>query len=156
MRNNSEIFTLKSSAFKHGESIPPRYTCDGENINPLFEIRNVPHEAKNIVLIMDDPDTTSGGVWDHWILWNISPNTQYISEDNIPEGVTQGVNSWGHARYGGPCPPRGSNSHRYMFKLYALDKMLDLREGATKTELEKAMNGHILRGTVLMGMYGRE
>lgn len=153
--NNMGDFILKSSAFKHGELIPSRYTCDGENINPLFEIKNVPQEVKSLILIMDDPNATSGGAWDHWLLWNINPNTQYIAEDNIPEGAVQGANSWGRARYGGPCPPKGSAPHRYMFKLYALGVTLDLPEGAGKSELLEAMDGHILGETVLMGMYGR-
>lgn len=151
-----EDFVLKSSAFKNGGLIPSRYTCDGENINPLFEIRNVPNGTKSLVLIVDDPDATGGGVWDHWILWNINPSTQYISEDSIPENAQQGANSWGHARYGGPCPPRGNAPHRYMFKLYALGVTINLPGGSGKSELLEVMSGHVLEETVLMGMYGRK
>ena len=150
-----EKMIIKSGAFKDGDTIPPKYTCDGDNINPLIEIRNVPRGAKSLALVMDDPDATSGGVWDHWIMWSIEPGTQYISEDTVPEGAVSGKTSFGHERYGGPCPPEGNSPHRYVFKLYALDVMLDLSAGAQKPELEAAMEGHILDEAVLVGKYGR-
>ncbi|MDI6734315.1 MAG: YbhB/YbcL family Raf kinase inhibitor-like protein [Patescibacteria group bacterium] len=147
---------LKSSAFKQNEIIPQKHTCDGDNVNPLLEIRNVPPETKSSVLIVDDPDATRGGVWDHWLIWNINPKTQYIDEDTVPAGAIQGKNSFNNQKYGGPCPPKGSNPHRYMFKLYALDTELNLPEGSTKTELEKAMVGHVLDQTILIGFYSRK
>lgn len=146
---------LKSSGFKDGETIPSKYTCDGEDVNPLFEIRNVPAQTKSLALVLDDPDATRGTPWDHWILWNIPASTQYISEDSIPHGAIQGKNSFEHERYGGPCPPHGSKPHRYIFKLYALDTTIDIPAGSTKQDLEVAMNGHIIDQAVLTGMYGR-
>jgi hypothetical protein len=147
---------IKSSAFKDGEFIPEKFTCDGENVNPLLEIKNLPGGTKSLTLIMDDPDATSGVTWDHWILFNIDPKSQYIAEDNVPAGALQGKSSWGRASYGGPCPPRGAKPHRYMFKLYALDTLLDLTEGATKQEIEKAIENHIIDQTTLIGLYGRK
>ncbi|MDI6820818.1 MAG: YbhB/YbcL family Raf kinase inhibitor-like protein [Patescibacteria group bacterium] len=147
---------LKSSSFKQNETIPSKHTCDGDNVNPLLEIRNAPPETKSLVLIVDDPDATHGGVWDHWLVWNITPKTQYIDEDTVPAHAIQGKNSFGNQKYGGPCPPKGTGSHRYMFKLFALDTELDLKEGSTKTELEKAITGHILDQTVLTGLYSRK
>ena len=147
---------LKCSSFKEDGFIPERYTCDGENVNPFLEIRNVPKEAQSLALIIDDPDATNGKVWDHWIIWNIDPKTQYILEDSLPSNAVQGKNSWGSARYGGPCPPHGGEPHRYMFKLYALDIVLDLPSAATKAELERAMENHVIARTDLMGKYKRQ
>jgi hypothetical protein len=146
---------IKSSAFKDGERIPAKYTCDGDNVNPFLEIRNVPQGTKSLALIIDDPDATNGGVWDHWVIWNIEPGTQYIAEDTVPHGSIQGKSSWGSRRYGGPCPREGSAPHRYMFKLYALDTALELPEESGKTELLGAIEGHILDEAILMGKYGR-
>lgn len=146
---------LKSSAFKPNGFIPPKFTCDGENVNPLLEIREVPPNTKSLVLIMDDPDATGGVTWDHWLLYNIDPKTQYIDEASSAAAL-QGKNSWGKNIYGGPCPPKGSPPHRYMFKLYALDKTLDLPEGAVKSELEQMMKGHILDEALLIGLYQRK
>ncbi len=147
---------LKSSTFRDGDPIPAKFTCDGDNVNPMLEIRNAPHETKSFALVVDDPDASNGGVWDHWILWNIDPKTQYVMEDNIPFGAVEGKNSFGKEHYGGPCPPRGNNAHRYMFKLYALDTTFDLPQGASKSDLEAAIKGHVLEETVLMGRYGRK
>lgn len=147
--------TIKSSAFKDGDFIPSRFTGDGENINPLLEIKNVPEGTKSLALIMDDPDATGGVTWIHWVLWNIHPKTQYIAEDSVPEGAVVGVNSWGKNEYGGPYPPKGSKPHRYMFKLFALDTTLDLSPDAPLSQLEKAMEGHILDKALLVGLYKR-
>ena len=154
--NSMSNLVLKSSAFKEGEFIPKKFTCDGEDINPFLEIKGVPENAKSLVLIMDDPDATRGATWDHWLVFNIDPKTQYIDESSVPAHAIQGNNSWPKAEYGGPCPPKGSKPHRYMFKLYALDTVLDLPSGAGKVEIEKAMEGHILEQTVLIGLYERQ
>ena len=146
---------LKSPAFENGAEIPSRYTCDGENINPTLIIENVPEGVKSLVLIMDDPDATGGATWDHWLLWNIPPETKEISENSVPAGAIQGKTSWGTNKYGGPCPPKGSSPHRYIFKLYALDTVLDLTSDTNKADLEKAMEGRILSQKVLMGLYDR-
>lgn len=143
-----------SPSFEHNGKIPPLYTCDSENINPPFTILDVPDGAKSLVLIMDDPDAVkpAGKVWDHWIVWNISPKTQEIKEGREPEGKF-GSGSGNRRGYKGPCPPDGG--HRYYFKLYALDRELDIPEGSTKAEVESAMGGHILAQTELIGLYER-
>ncbi len=141
---------LKSSQFEQGESIPTKYTCDGEDISPPFSIENVPEGAESLTLIVDDPDAP-GQTWDHWVVWNISPDTESIPEDSVPG--TQGVNDFGKHDYGGPCPPDGE--HRYFFKLYALDTKLDLNENSKKSEVEDAMEGHVLEEDELMGVYAR-
>lgn len=138
---------VRSVAFSHNGHIPPQYTCEGENINPPLEISNIPQEAKTLALIMEDPDAPNG-TFDHWIVWNIQPN-EAIGEKNIP-GIS-GTNSFGKTGYGGPCPPSGS--HRYFFKVFALDTALDLLAGASKDELLRAMGGHILAVGELMGLY---
>lgn len=153
---NSGGLILKSSAFKNGDTIPAKHTCDGDNVNPLLEIRNIPTSTKSLAIVVDDPDATRGGTWDHWLVWNIEPKTQYVSEDNVPFGAVQGKNSGGRERYDGPCPPRGNPPHRYMFKVFALDTVLDLPAGSAKADLEKAMAGHVLDQANLMGLYGRK
>ncbi|MFW9914616.1 MAG: YbhB/YbcL family Raf kinase inhibitor-like protein [Candidatus Thorarchaeota archaeon] len=146
-------FSLASPAFDHGGSIPSKYTCDGEDINPRLEISGIPNNTQSLALVMDDPDAVqvAGHVWDHWVLWNISPSTTVIEENSVPAHAVQGRNSWGRNDYGGPCPPSGT--HRYFFKLYALDAKLDLPSSATKLDLEQAMEGHILAQARLMGTY---
>jgi len=143
---------ITSSAFQHGEVIPSKYTADGADVNPPLTISGVPEGAKSLVLIMDDPDAPVG-VWDHWIVFNIAPETTDIAENSIPAGATLGKNSWGRTDYGGPAPPSGV--HRYFFKLYALDTTLSLPAGATKSQVESAMKGHILAEAQLMGKYTR-
>lgn len=144
---------LTSSAFEHEGSIPAAYTCDGGDISPPLHIADVPPGAKSLALIMDDPDAVkpAGHVWDHWVVWNIDPTTIVIAENSAP-GI-EGVNSRGKNSYGGPCPPDGE--HRYYFKLYALSETLDLPASTLKTDLEQAMDGHILAKTELMGTYTR-
>ncbi len=141
-----------SSAFAHNQSIPPKYTCDGENINPPFVLSEVPKDAKTLVFIVDDPDAPVG-LWVHWTLWNISPDSREISENSKPKGAVEGVTSFGSSGYGGPCPPDGE--HRYFFKIYALDTGLDLPENTCKEELEEAMMGHVLDKAELVGLYSR-
>ena len=138
-----------TSTFQHEGQIPKECTCDGQDKIPPLEISAVPANAKSLALIVDDPDAPMG-TWDHWILWNIPPNTKVVDR---PMGVA-GKNSWGKLNYGGPCPPSGT--HRYYFKLYALDLMLDLPAGSNKKTLETAMKRHILAEAVLMGKYQRQ
>lgn len=151
---------LTSTAFVHGGKIPLQYTCDGDDINPPLSIRSVPKEAQSLVLIMDDPDIPDFvkkkfgiTVWDHWIVFNMSPSTQEISAGEDSNGVL-GKNTAGKNEYGGPCPP--DEEHRYFFKMYALDTTLSLPIGSTKEQVEEAMEGHILADTVLIGTYQRQ
>ena len=143
---------LQSSAFEPNQQIPSKYTCDGENVHPPLQISDVPESAKSLALIMDDPDAPMG-TWVHWTMWKIDPATSEIREDSVPEGVMQGVTSFGKPGYGGPCPPSGT--HRYFFKLYALDSMVNLAPDAEKSVLESTMEGHILDQTELLGLYTR-
>ena len=146
---------LKSSAFKEGDLIPRKHTCDGEDVNPMLEVRNLPHEALSLALTVDDPDATRGTAWDHWLVWNIPAATQYIAEDTLPPDAVQGVNTWGKVKWSGPCPPEGAPPHRYVFMVYALDVKLDLALGSTKEQLFAAMEGHVLGRAELVGKYGR-
>ena len=143
---------LTSPAFEHNQAIPSEYTCDGTDTSPELDITDVPQNAKSLVLINDDPDAPVG-TWDHWIVFNIHPSNSKISKGQEPSG-TAGKNSWGKTGYGGPCPPSGT--HRYFFKLYALDTELGLQEGATKEDIEAAMEGHIIEKTELIGTYKKE
>ena len=144
---------LSSSAFAYGGAIPARYTCDGEDANPPLAIDRVPTGTKSLALIVDDPDAPVG-LWVHWVLWNIHPQIRQIGEKIVPADAIQGRNSWGRTSYGGPCPPSGT--HRYFFKLYALDTILKLGSGTTKAELERAMEGHVIGKGELMGTYRRK
>jgi hypothetical protein len=143
-------FRITSTAFSEGQPIPMVYTCQGEDTSPPLRIEGVPTGTKSLALVMDDPDAPVG-VWDHWVVWNIDPSTTEIKERSTPAGATQGRNSWGMSRYGGPCPPSGT--HRYVFTLYALDTALDLTAAAGKRDLERAMQEHILTKTQLIGTY---
>lgn len=143
---------ITSSVFQYGERIPKRYTCDGEDVNPPLQFHDIPQGAKSLVLIMDDPDAP-GQTWLHWTVFNIPPQTTTIDEGDLPQEAKEGKTSFGRTGYGGPCPPSGV--HRYFFKLFALDTILDLPHGATLQELEEAMNGHILAQAELMGTYSR-
>jgi len=142
-----DTLTITSPAFQNEGDIPAKYTCQGENINPELNIAGIPKEAKTLALIMEDPDAPSG-TFDHWLVWNINPNDR-IRENSLP-GIP-GRNSFGHVKYGGPCPPSGS--HRYYFRIYALDSVLPLAEGQNKSELTKQMKGHIIARGALMGRY---
>ncbi|MBS3096895.1 YbhB/YbcL family Raf kinase inhibitor-like protein [Candidatus Woesearchaeota archaeon] len=143
---------LTSTAFAHNSTMPSEFTCDGQDLSPPLTISDVPSNAKSLVLIMDDPDAPVG-IWDHWVVFNIPPSTKEIPKGTEPKG-TAGKNSWGRTGYGGPCPPSGT--HRYFFKLYALDSELNLPEGSAKKELEMTMQGHILAKAELMGNYKRK
>ncbi|HBE45375.1 MAG TPA: YbhB/YbcL family Raf kinase inhibitor-like protein [Deltaproteobacteria bacterium] len=141
---------VSSTAFKENTSIPKKYTCDGKDINPPLTIENVPQGTKSLALIVDDPDAPMG-IWVHWVLWNIDPKTREIKENSVPQGAIQGINDFGKSSYGGPCPPSGT--HRYFFKAYALDTVLNLPQNSRKADLEKGMKGHILGQGQLMGIY---
>lgn len=144
---------LKSSIFENNQFIPPRYTCDGENINPPLEIKEEPESVKSFVLIVDDPDAPRGD-WVHWTVWNIDPRTTGIDENSVPEGAIEGMTDFGRPGYGGPCPPGGT--HRYQFKLYALDIRLNLDSSSGKEDIERAMEGHVLDYAILTGLYKRQ
>jgi len=144
--------SMISMEFATGASIPVKYTCNGLDINPELQMVGAPANTKSMVLIMDDPDAPSGD-WTHWLVFNISPATTKISQNSVPTGAVQGRNSWGKSAYGGPCPPSGT--HRYFFKLYALDTILNLTSTANKATLLSAMQGHILEQTELMGKYSQ-
>jgi Raf kinase inhibitor-like YbhB/YbcL family protein len=141
---------VKSQAFEAGKQIPKKYTCDGDDVNPPLAIENVPKETKTLVLAVDDPDAPSG-TFDHWIVWNIPASTNKIAENSSPG--KEGQSSFGNNGYGGPCPPSGT--HRYFFKLYALDTELKLAPSAKKKDVEKAMQGHVLAKGELIGTYHR-
>jgi Raf kinase inhibitor-like YbhB/YbcL family protein len=149
---------LTSTAVKEGEAIPRGYTCDGANVSPPLEWTGVPKSAKTIAIIADDPDAPSG-TFVHWVLFNL-PAAGLGLIENTPQtetlngGGVQGKNDFGKTGYGGPCPPSGT--HRYFFKFYALDIELPLQAGATKDEVEKAMEGHVVAQAQLMGTYSRK
>jgi Raf kinase inhibitor-like YbhB/YbcL family protein len=144
---------ITTKAFSDTHPIPRRLTADGKNVNPPLTIRGVPAEAESLVLIVDDPDAAMG-TWNHWLVWNIQPGTTVIKEDSTPSGATVGRNDAGTAKYVGPSPPSGT--HRYYFRLYALDRKLDLPAGSVRPELEDAMRDHILDRAELLGRYARE
>ena len=143
---------ITSSAFQQGANIPSKFSCDGSNTSPPLQISDVPGEAKSVVLIVDDPDAPSG-LFTHWTVWNISPQTSTIAEGSTPKGV-HGTNDFGKSGYGGPCPPSGA--HRYYFKIFALDRELDLPVGAKRSQLDAAMKGHVIAQGDLMGRYSRK
>jgi Raf kinase inhibitor-like YbhB/YbcL family protein len=141
--------TVTSTAFEHEGYIPKKYTCEGENVSPPLNIQGVPKAAKSLVLIMDDPDAPSG-VFDHWVVWNIRP-TELIKENSLPG--TSGKNSTGKSGYTGPCPPSGT--HRYFFKVYALDTLLDPGDDTDKKVVEQAIESHVIAYGELLGLYKR-
>lgn len=147
-------FTLSSNGFTQEALIPEVYTCDGKDISPELVWEGAPENTKSFVMIFDDPDAPAG-TWDHWILFNIPADTNSLPENlnALPAGTKEGVNSWGRTGYGGPCPP--DRLHRYYFKLYALDALLDLADGVGKADIERAMQAHIVAQTELMGRYNR-
>lgn len=150
-----EKMKLTSPAFENNQTIPARYTCQGKNINPPLSISGIPAKAKSLALIMDDPDAVNvaGKVWDHWVVFNIP-----VSEVDIPEGKEpSGVHGKGTAQnlnYAGPCPP--DREHRYYFKVFALDTVLNLPTGSMRKEVEAAMKGHVLASGELMGRYKKK
>ena len=148
---------MTSSAFEHGGTIPKQYTCDGEDVSPPLQWGAVPEGTKSLAVISDDPDAPMG-TWVHWVVFNIPPEATELPENVPPDSVlpnraVQGTNDFHRIGYGGPCPPSGT--HRYFFKIYALDTTMDLDSGATKAEIEDAMDGHILDEGELAGKYSR-
>jgi Raf kinase inhibitor-like YbhB/YbcL family protein len=153
-----EVMQIQSTAFGEGDTIPKRHTCDGEDVSPQLSWSGVPDGAKSLVMICDDPDAPIG-MWVHWVLFGIAPDTSELAEDvpdgeNVLGGAVHGRNDFGNLGYGGPCPPPGP-AHRYFFKLYAVDIEVVLPAGATKAEVISATEGHILAEGQLMGRYGR-
>jgi Raf kinase inhibitor-like YbhB/YbcL family protein len=141
--------TVTSPAFENSKNIPSKYTCDGNDVNPPLNIEGIPKEAKSMVLIVEDPDAPMG-LWIHWVVWNIPP-TSTIKENSAPG--TQGLNTSGKRAYGGPCPPSGT--HRYFFRVYALDTVLDLGSNSEKENVEEAIQGHALAKGEIIGLYRR-
>jgi len=148
----TEGLTISSPALKNGGEIPKKYTCDGANVNPPLQVENVPSSTRSLALVFDDVDAPRG-TYVHWILWNIAPGVKEIKENSVPEGAVQGVNDFKKRYYGGPCPPR--QAHKYVFKIYALDILLNLNSNGTKKDLEKVMEGHILSRAQLTGLFKR-
>ena len=150
---NYEVVNMKltSSAFENEGDIPSEFTCDGADISPPLTISEVPEKTKTLALICDDPDAPMG-TFVHWVVWNIPSDTKEIAKGTEPQGM-QGKTDFGKQGYGGPCPPSGT--HRYFFKIYALDTEINFEESSTKKDLEKAMEGHILAEAQLMGNYQR-
>ena len=156
--NNMASLQLTSTAFKEGELIPSQYTCDGKDISPPIKWSGVPQNTKSLAIIGDDPDAPSG-TWVHWVVYYISPTVSELPEgvptkETTSDGIKQGTNDFKKIGYGGPCPPSGT--HRYYFKLYALDTELQLSSKAKKSDVENAMKGHILATGQLMGKYKRK
>ncbi|MEN8177486.1 MAG: YbhB/YbcL family Raf kinase inhibitor-like protein [Pseudomonadota bacterium] len=151
--------TLTSIAFDNGDSIPGKYTCEGEDLSPPLSWTDVPDSAQSLVLIVDDPDAPDPNApkmtWVHWVLYNIPSNFTSLPEDikpaELPAGAVEGLNDWKRIGYGGPCPPIGC--HRYFHKLYALDTVLDGLDTPTKAEVEAAMRGHVIAQAELLGTY---
>lgn len=144
---------ISSPAFKDKQMIPQKYTRDGENVNPPLQITDIPPNTQSLVLIVDDPDAP-GGDWVHWLVWNIKPTIKSIIENGAPKEAIQGFNDRGDQGYGGPYPPFGT--HRYQFKIYALDTILNLPPNSRKKDLEDSMKGHILDKDILIGLYQRK
>ncbi len=142
---------ITSSAFQEDANIPSKFTCDGADTSPPLQIADIPSEAKSLALIVDDPDAP-GGLFTHWTVWNIPRQTSAVEEGSAPKGV-QGTNDFGKSGYGGPCPPSGT--HRYYFKVFALDRELDLPFGAKRGQLDAAMKGHVIAQGELMGRYSK-
>jgi Raf kinase inhibitor-like YbhB/YbcL family protein len=149
---------IESSAFRTGEAIPKRYTCDGDDISPALSWSEPPAGTESLALIVDDPDAPVG-TWVHWVLFDIPATARSLPEGVPPAPTVEGTgvhgnSSWRRVGYGGPCPPQGP-AHRYIFRLYALDTTLDLKPGASRQDVDKAMKGHILAQGELLGQYGR-
>jgi len=144
---------ISSAAFENNSFIPSKYTCEGQEINPPLEFRDVPEDTKSLLLIVDDPDAPMK-TWVHWTIWNIDAKTTQVLQNSCPKGAVEGITSFGRTGYGGPCPPSGT--HRYFFKLFALDKMLDLSPNSYARDIESTIEGHIIRKAELIGLYKKK
>jgi Raf kinase inhibitor-like YbhB/YbcL family protein len=142
--------SISSPAFENNDNIPSRFTCQGQDVNPHLVIRNIPPGTVSLALIVDDPDAPVG-IWVHWVMWNIGAKTMEIGENSVPAGCVQGRNDWKRNSYGGPCPPSGT--HRYFFRLYALNTDLRINPNSTADDLKKAMKGSIIEEAELVGLY---
>lgn len=143
---------ISSPAFRDGDYIPPKYTCDGKDVNPELHLDAVPAAAKSLVILVDDPDSPSGN-WLHWSVWNIAPSTRLIPEDSVPAGALEGETDFSETGYGGPCPASGE--HEYRFIVYALDATLNLPHGSVRIAIEQAIEGHVISLATLTGRYQR-
>jgi Raf kinase inhibitor-like YbhB/YbcL family protein len=148
-----EKMKITSSAFQEGGTIPEKFSKNGENANPELRIDGVPAEAKSLALIVDDPDAPVG-LFTHWLVWNIDPKTTEVAENDVPKGAVQGMNDFPGRHYDGPQPPSGT--HRYYFKVFALDQTLNLKPGAKRREVDAAMKGHVIGQGELMGKYSKK
>ena len=144
---------ISSSAFQEGGTIPEKFSKNGQNVSPELRVEGAPAEAKSLALIVDDPDAPVG-LFTHWLVWNIDPKTIEIAENSPPNGAVQGTNDYPNLGYGGPQPPSGT--HRYYFKIFALDRVLDLKSGAKRREVDAAMRGHVIGLGELMGRYSKK
>jgi Raf kinase inhibitor-like YbhB/YbcL family protein len=145
-------FDLTSPAFDEGQPIPERFSCDGDNVSPPLDWSSVPEGTRSLALILHDPDAPSVD-FTHWVGWNIDPGAGGLEEG--AHATVEGANGFGENGYGGPCPPPGHGAHRYLHELFALDTELDLEEGASREQLEDAIEGHVLEGAELIGTYER-
>jgi len=154
MDGKSQLQVL-SPVFREGADIPPQYTCKGQNVNPPLNIISTPPETKSLALVMHDPDAVNGDFL-HWLVYDIPPSTETIAVNSVPIGAIQGSNGAGQPVYTGPCPPKGSGIHRYIFDFYALDTVLSLPPGSGIEDVIKAQKGHVLDHTALTGTFAAE
>lgn len=152
LQQSNTPMKIVSPLFMDGDNIPARFTCQGENVNPPLQFIEVPHEAESLVLIMDDPDAPMG-TWVHWTIYEMERTETFIDVNSKPKTGIEGMTSFGKPGYGGPCPPSGT--HRYFFKLYALNSKLHLPDNADKKQIEAAMEGHVLQQAELMGKFSK-
>lgn len=150
---NMSRMKLKSKAFENNQQIPKRHTCDGENLSPPLSIEEIPDGTKSMAVIVEDPDAPVG-IFTHWLVWNMPPQFDELPEGSPPPSSLQGINGFGDEKWGGPCPPPGPE-HRYIFKIFALDTILELKKEVRKPLLEEAIEGHIIDQAELIGLYGR-
>jgi Raf kinase inhibitor-like YbhB/YbcL family protein len=148
----SSVMHIISPTFEDGGRVPPKYTCDGDDVNPELRFVDVPGEAVSLVVMIDDPKSPSGN-WLHWSVWNIDPSIRTILEDTVPKGAIEGETDFSEIGYGGPCPSYGE--HEYRFMVFALDTLLDLPRGAQRHMLERAMEGHVLASATMKAKYQR-
>ncbi len=153
--SENDAFEMISPVFRDGSSIPPQYTCKGQNVNPPLNIFSVPDCTQSLTLVMHDPDAVSGDYL-HWLVFDIPPSTEYISVNDVPIGAVQGSNGAGKAVYTGPCPPKGTGTHHYAFELYALDKTLDLPAGSSLDKVMAAQKSHVLAKCQITGLFAAD